>query len=309
MDFFEFMQNAKHESFPDEASWVEARRSVIGASDTAGIFGVGYASQSPVTIWSSKTGGEEAPIPPEERKRMDRGKRMEPVVVDEFANEYGKTIFEPGRFTIFYHKAIPWLGATLDRLTEDEDGLAIVEAKNNTSFARNDWRQEDPILKYNIQCQHQMAVTGLSRCYLIGLVGGDELFVKVIERDNVFICAMLQRLAEFWEYVDKKQIPPIDGSEATSMWIKSKYKGARGESVVLPDESVEWDRQLIDLKVQEALIKRARKEIENKFRAAIGDAEYGILPFSVGSYKLSIEEVKPYTVEAFTKRVLRRSSK
>ena len=79
----------------DRTSWLAARKSGIGASESASIFGVGYKGSSPVTVWYDKTTNELDQSEP--TALMRRGSRMEPVIAAEFADESGLEIIDPGR--------------------------------------------------------------------------------------------------------------------------------------------------------------------------------------------------------------------
>jgi len=305
----QFPNGCRSVSYENEAEWRDARRLAIGASDTAGIFGMGYVSQSIVTVWSSKTGGPEVEFPPDVKKRVERGKRMEGIISDEVADDLKIPIYDPGDYTIFYHPTFPWLAATLDRIALEDDEAVPVEFKYNDAYLKKAWKGDEPILKYEIQCQHQMAVTGARYCYLAGLVGGNELFVKKIKRDNAFIAAMILKLSEFWGYVNRMEVPPIDGSEATSDWLRVAYPKQERKSIVLPEEAIEWDRRLLEVQEDIKRLKTEEASLKNKLKFAIGDAEEGILPFAVGSYSYLTEERKECVTAAHTRRVLRRSGK
>lgn len=276
--------NAVMDVHSTREGWLAARKSMIGASESAAIFGVGYANQSPITVWNSKTGGPELEIEPAALKRMDRGRKLEPIIAAEFADETGLIVEDPGDFTIFRHPELDWLGATLDRIViHDDYGPMPVEIKSVNGRFRNDWNEDDePPLKYMVQVQHQMAVTGASHAYLVGLIGGDELVIRLIERNQRFIDAMLARLAEFWQYVLARTMPPVDESEATRAMLGLIYPRDTGEEITLPDDFIELDRELLDVKEQIKTLETREKAIENRIKAAIGDATRGVLP--VGSY-------------------------
>lgn len=286
----------------DRAEWLEARRAVIGASDSAAIFGVGYKDQSPLTVWESKVRPcEEA----EEPKRLRIGRLIEPALRSIFEAETGLPCESPGDYTIHVHPEYPWLGATLDgRCEHDEYGPCVVELKNVDRFLRDEWRDDDPPLKFNVQCQHQMAVTGTSHAFLLGLIGGNEPFVKIVERNDRFIAAMIERLGEFWEYVARGKMPPIDESIASAKVLARLYPEDSGETVWLPDEAADWAAEIEDAK---QIIKQAESRkiaAENKVKAALGDATFGEIP-SGGRFSWKTQRRKECVVKASQFRVLR----
>lgn len=288
-----------------EAEWLESRRSLVGASDTAGIFGVGYADQSAVTVWDSKVNGPRA-FDQAKVKRLNIGKLMEPALRAIFAQESGQTCVSPGQFTIFRHKELPWLGATLDALTgHDEYGPCPVELKNVSNFAREEWEGDEPPLKYAVQVQHQLAVTGASHGFLLGLIGGNDPIIKTIERNERFIGAMLKRLEEFWGYVQRRELPPVDSSYATAQILAKLWPEDSGATVALPAEAAEWDRELTEAKDVIKCAEARKLAAENLLKAAIGDATWGDLPGG-GRYSWKTQTRAEHFVKESTFRVLRR---
>lgn len=270
--------------YDNETEWKEGRKKGIGASEVAAIFGVGYSNQSPVTVWSSKCGIAEQDFDNETIRRMKRGKRMESIIAAEFEDETGFPVRDLGEFSTYQSIDCPILFATLDRITvHPEFGAIPVELKNVNGRFRNDWDEEqEPPLKYMVQVQAQMLCTGASHCYLVGLIGGDELVIRLIERNQRFIDSMIKELRKFWSFVERREMPPVDDSEATKAMLGCIYPCDLGNEISLPDNFIELDRELVELKEQIKTLETRKDGIENKIKAAIGDATCGVLP--VGSY-------------------------
>lgn len=291
--------------YDTEEEWLEGRRHLIGASDSAGILGVGYADQSQVTVWDSKINAPRS-IDPARRRRFQIGKLMEPSLRAIFAEESGMPCESPGSFTIYRHEGIPWLGASLDAITEhDEYGPCPVELKNVSNFAREEWDGDEPPLKFAVQVQHQLAVTGASHGFLLGLVGGNEPVIKAIERNDRFIDAMLARLEEFWGYVQRRELPPIDSSIATAHVLAKLWPEDSGATVVLPPEAADWDRDLTEAKEAIKTAEAKKVAAENLLKSAIGEATFGEI---VGGcrYSWKTQSRKEHVVKESTFRVLRR---
>lgn len=281
------------EEYGSREEWLEARRKSIGASDSAGIFGVGYADQSAVTIWDSKRNPPRDINDPAKLKRLKVGKLMEPALRSIFTEETGLECESPGEFTIFRSRELPWLSATCDALClHDDFGRCPVELKNVSNFAAADWREGDePPLKFAVQCQQQMAVTGSTHSFLLGLIGGNEPVVKVIGRNERFIAAMLARLEEFWGYVERGELPPIDSSIATAQILSKLWPEDSGMTVAMPGESIEWaaEKQVAERIIKE--MKAVETAAENKIKAHLKEATFGDLP-SLASSGFVLEKVK-----------------
>jgi predicted phage-related endonuclease len=246
------------------------------------------------------------------------------VIASEFTEETGLECFDPGDFTVYRSLDHHWLFATLDRwCVHLEHGPIPVELKAVHGRFRGDWdAQEEPPLKYMVQCQTQMAVTGAKACYLVGLIGGDEIAVRLIERNQRFIDAMMIKLGEFWQYVTDREMPPVDESEATAAMLGMIYPKDDGTEVSLPIDFIELDRELLQLKEQRKTIETRITGIENLIKAELGTATRGVLPVGSFSWKEqtrttidaeSLRNELPEIAERFSKvssfRVLRRSSK
>jgi len=302
--------NAIYEDHKHESAWLDARRSMIGASESAAIFGVGYKSSSPITIWNSKVGGPSLEFDEPTLKRMNRGKRLEPFIAGEFSDETGILVEDPGDYAIYRSNDKPWMGASIDRVAvHPEFGPIPLELKAVNGRFRSEWDDEEPPLKYVVQCQHQMYVTGTDHCYLVGWIGGDELAVRLLERDDKFLSAMLPVLEAFWRHVEDRTMPPVDDSEATKAILGMIYPRDDGDEVSLPIEAAEWDRELLEVKDSLKQLESRKTLLENQLRAAIGEASKGVLPGGGGGYSWKKQFRAEHVVAASEFRVLRRTNK
>lgn len=297
------------EHFPDaepiqcdsDEAWHAARQTFIGASESASIIGCGYANQSPTAVWNAKVGGAKddsgSPI-------MFRvGKRKEPIIAELLAEEEGIETREP-LARAYRSKIHPFLGASLDREAIDpEFGLCPVELKNVGIHARKDWEADVP-LKFGVQTQHQMLVTGAKVCYLVGLIADEELIVRRILRDNDFLAAFVVPLRQFWDSVESKTLPPIDASEATARALALAYPRDSGDVILLPPEASQWVEQLEAGKAQEKQGKALATAASNLLKAALGENSIGQLPDG-RCVTWKTQSRAAYEVEASTTRVLR----
>jgi putative phage-type endonuclease len=298
------------ETFTGRRDWLSRRRSCIGASESPAIFGVGYADQSPVTVWHSKISDEYDFDPKGEIKRLKIGRLIEPALRIIFREETGLEVEHPGDFVLYRHPELNWLGMSPDGLVEDAGEICPVELKNVDTFQASAWRSDDdePPLKFNVQCQHQMAVLGSPRAYLMGLIGGNDPVVKVIHRNERFITAMLTKLREFWGYVERREIPPVDESFATAQILSHLFTEREGTAVQLPHEAIDWDIQLQKAKADVKDAEAREAKYANLLKASIGEATFGIIPGG-GSYSWKTQSREEHVVKSSTFRVLRRLRK
>lgn len=287
--------------------WLEARRSSIGASESPGILGHGYASDSAMATYASKVGILDDVIDETTRRRMDIGTAIEPVIRELFTEESHYGFCVKHAFELCVSDERPHVSASLDGVVPFSSGNAVFEAKNVDAFLRHDW-DDAPPLRVQIQVQHQMYVTGYQMAYVAALIGGNELVIHEVERDEAFITAMLPALDEFWQFVETKTPPPPDHTQATSDALRRLYPQDDGEIIDLPPEALEWDESLQDLKKTIKEMEEEKRGFENELKACIGDAAYGLLP-NGKRYSWKTQPRKGYTVEDGETRPLRRVNK
>jgi putative phage-type endonuclease len=295
------------EVYQSRDEWLAARG--IGASSSPSILGVSYAENSAMTEWGRITGA----IPPmKDSQGLRIGRKLEPLILELFEEETEHIISSLGSFAVCRSKQYPWLTASLDGLVIDlDEGQGVAEAKNVGQFMAAEWNDDDQPLKFKVQTQHQIAVSGLDFAYTIGLIGGNKLKYVKSYRDQKFIDTMLPRLAEFHELVITNTEPTgkwIDGTEATKKALGKIHPRDNGEVIILPQESYLWHTKLEELKAGIKLAEVEKTKLENLLRSEIGDATTGTLPDGT-VYNWKWQSRQEHIVKASEFRVLRHSKK
>lgn len=292
------------------AEWLEARRHGIGASDAAVILGL-TKWKSPMGLYAEKVGL--VPISQEENDLLEWGQRLEPVIAGKYADETGRVVQDPGAFTIQKSNVADFQLSTLDRVVTGftivadvvKDGPGVLELKNVIEFKREDWQDEPPLL-YQVQVQHQMAVTGYRWGSIAAIIGGRSFVWTDIPRNDRFIALLLQREEEFWRRVIDQNPPPPDGSEATAEVIKAMYPREQdGQIIAAPAELIEYADQLEAAKLEIKAAKERESLAENRIKAFIGEHLGCVLPNGV-SFTLKSQSRAGYVVQPTSFRVLRR---
>ena len=263
-------------TLPDRAAWLAERNSGIGASDAAVALGVS-PWKSAFQLWAEKT----CAMPAEDlsdNEAIEFGLRLEPVVAEAFADRTSRKVDMRPAFTVERHPDHPWLLATLDAIQYCPDrGPGNLQIKTANEFKASDWADGTPLM-YQVQVQAESAVSGLPWGSVAVLIGGQRLRWFDYQRDDAFIAAMIPRLRQFWRLVETKTPPPPGPDLATARALALLYGEDNGETILLPDESAEWDAELVAAKeaIKEA---EARKvAAENHLKAALGEATFGLLP-------------------------------
>ena len=97
--------------------WLALRRQYLTASDVAAVLGVD-PWRGPIDVYADKIGkGVD-----EDRPLFKWGRDVEGAIALWYERESGRSIEDLGATEIQVHSTIPWLAATLDRVTwRDED--------------------------------------------------------------------------------------------------------------------------------------------------------------------------------------------
>lgn len=178
--------------------WLRARRALrsVGASEVSGVLQCSPYS-SPLQVWGGVTGRYEHTVDHTEIDRMLLGNACEPEVRIVAAAKLGVGLCSVEMGAELMHRGIsflcPWpfvvqhprfkcLTASLDAVACVRGELCVVELKTAGWRQRDGWdsyRMHGTIesimgtslLAYYTQVQAQLAVTGLRRGYLVGVVG------------------------------------------------------------------------------------------------------------------------------------------
>jgi predicted phage-related endonuclease len=105
----------------------------------------------------------------------------------------------------------------------------------------------------------------------------------------------------------QRQIPPdVDGSASTAKVLAKLHPEDDGSEVFLPAEAADWTDEIEAAKEQIKTAEVMKQAAENRLKAAIGDATFGLLPDG-SRWSWKSQTRKSYVVEEATFRVLRRS--
>lgn len=206
--------------FDSVTGWAGGRHGSIGSSEAAILLGYGYAGSSKYSLWAEKRHKIKPEYTQSTLTMFEKGKLAEPYLSGLCRLDHGwelqhdSTPESPAfRRSIQY----PFMTASLDAWMIEGGEHVAVEFKNVNDYAgRFDWSElkgKAP-LKYTIQMQHQLAVTGWKRGYVVALCGFDPIVVPVKRHDGL-IESIIYECQEFWECVQTGREPEIDDSEAT----------------------------------------------------------------------------------------------
>ncbi len=272
----------------DRRAWLAWRRGGIGGSDAAAIVGLD-PYRGPMSVWLSKTGrlGDDED---EDLEYVMWGNLLEPAIAQQFEKRTGLLVPLSARALMLEHSAHPWMRATIDGLvTEagaDPDGLGpihgatplgVVEIKTVAGFKSGAWAESVPE-HFQLQCQHQLAVTGLQHAWIAVLFGGQRMEIRELERDDDVIDSLIAVEEGFWTRNVLGDVPPpTDGYATTSEDLRRAFPGGGDEAIVLPDEALGLIRQRTEAKAVIAAGEKSCREAEQALMVMLRDSEVGWL--------------------------------
>lgn len=197
---------------PDRAVATVDRTKFLGGSDAPVVLGIS-PWRTPLDLWRDKTQpAMPENLDPDRRRVLERGKRMEPYVIDMLAAETGAFIVE--RNARYIDPEFGFLACEIDAeaLADSDNERVNIEIKTVSPFKAREWGElgsdEIPV-HYTAQAQHGMMVTGRRLCVFGVLIGGDDFRIYQVQRDDEIIAAMRQREVAFWrDHVEALQPPP-----------------------------------------------------------------------------------------------------
>ena len=195
------------EGYP-ESDFLKVRRSGIGASDIAGICQVGFST--PLKLFCEKTGRTEV----EDNAAMRRGRRYEPLILEEFREEFGVgTLIVPGlgNKIIWRHPVYDWAFCHPDGILEDDlsNPIALVQAKFTGMYKGWGTMALGEVPEYiQLQVQWEMFCSGLSLDYVAVLMGNRDFKIYHCHALPEVQKAIFEKAQHFYQEHILKDIMP-----------------------------------------------------------------------------------------------------
>jgi predicted phage-related endonuclease len=275
----------------DRKAFLERRQKVIGATDAAPILGLGKRG-SAMAVYLDKIG---EPIDDEQSLPVWLGLKLQATVAELYTAQEGIKLRAANRQ--FIHPVYEWMGCHLDYRAWGKPKL-LVEIKTR-AYMRGwgDPEADDPFRgvppEVWVQCQHEMAVVDAEECHVAVLFGHHTFRVYRIPRDQEFIQKLIVAEEEFWtQHVAKREPPTIDGSEATTAWVKRRFPADTAPPMPATPEQVKLVKRLILARQNLAQVTLAHDALENQVKDIIGLAGGMIGPGFRITWKKNKDSIK-----------------
>lgn len=272
--------------------WLDVRKRGIGSSDSSAAIGLNpYKSQ--LELWLEKTNRDQhlaKPNPDDDSAPVFWGVVLEPVVASQYQRRSGNKVRKVN--AVLQHPEIPWMLANIDREVMGSTDVQILECKTAGINGARLWR--DGVPKYvEVQVMHQLAVTGKQAADVAVLLGGQQLEVYRIERDELLIKHLIELERQFWHYVETDTPPPVDGSDSSERALRLLYPEDDGEELdFTQDQSLnETFCNLKQVRHTQAELKQREAELKQVLQQAIGMASKAVFADGNISWKKSKDSV------------------
>ena len=222
------------------AAWLAWRKTVITATDCSCILGNNPWSTA-YKCWQRKLG-----LIPEQQSNeaMERGKYLEPEARAQFIAGYGIDMFP----VVVESSEFEFLGASLDGISEASN--TILEVKCG-GYKLHQMASNGQIPQYYLdQMQHQLLVTGASKCFYYSYDGKNGICIEVLP-DPEFKDKFLPKAREFWRCIAFNEAPALQDSDYKNMSDEPAWKGY----------AIEYRRVNEQIKNLEEVKERCRKEL------------------------------------------------
>lgn len=266
----------------DRDEWLKVRNMGIGGSDASTIMGLN-SYKSPYQLWLEKI-GEAAPEDLTGNPFVYWGQKNEANIADWFNEETGKKVQRLGTLR---NKDYPFMIANVDRTVIGENAGLEIKTAGVSQYKK--WKGDEIPDAYYCQCLHYMAVTGADYWYIAVLLGGNEARWKKIERNEDDIKVLIEKEREFWNLVQTKTAPPVDGSLSCSQALAARYADSRDEEIMLPEEA---DTLIASINSDTEIMDRLQEQIDlnkNRLKEMLGEAEMG----RIGSFQVIWKPTSP----------------
>lgn len=275
----------------DRQAWLSIRQSGIGSSDAAAAVGL-HPYKSQLELWMEKTGRQFDDKQPSRGEILTSplhwGQVLEPLVADHYAQHTGYRVQRVN--AILQHTEHPWMLANLDREIVGNAEVQILECKTAGVFGARLWKEGVP--EYvQLQVMHQLAVTGQQAADVAVLLGGHQLEIHRIARDEAMIDQLIALERRFWDYVENDTPPPADGSDSADQSLRALFPQDDGEVIDLSHD-VALSQAFVDLQRVRQTLDEAKKEearLKHRLQQAMGEATQATFP----SGSLSWKQAKP----------------
>lgn len=286
----------------NRGEWLAKRRQGIGASESPALFGASrYAS--PLSLYLRKTQALPESDAPAESATW--GLELEGVIAAYYGKATGRPVHKPKPYTLYRSRQHPHLTCSPDAFVLDPaKGWGILQVKTASAWLTEEWTE--PSVYAQIQNQHEMLAAGVTWGAVCVLIGGQEFRHWDQDPHLAFQSRLIEATLEFWHRLLTLDPPPPDSHVATKAMLEQMFpRHTPGKALAMPLDALTWDEVRQEAEAAIAAWSERLQWAENHLKAALGDAERGILHNGI-EYTWKAETIKAHYRKESVRRPLRR---
>lgn len=252
----------------DHIAWLIQRREGVGASECAAVLGMDRW-QTAFTVWLDKRG--ETPLTAADNEPMYWGRILEPVILQAAAERLNAELTQCAGLQSISR---PWQRASLDGVLHIGGQPIPIEAKNMSQYRSTEWADDQVPDAAELQLQHQLAVTGAPYGIVAGLIGGNRLVTRTVERDDELITHINREEHQFWRNVLDGTEPPIVARDNIATILGAAEPADTQERILDPLTTIHarrWADAYTAATAAEKAAKDAKAEARNNLARLAGN--------------------------------------
>lgn len=281
------------------------RTKYIGGSDIAKLCGVSpYGNEA--TVWLEKTGKHQTSV---DNRFTEWGKRLEKTIAQAFYDNHPE-FSRVGENIGLKHDKYDFIGGEADSVYHNHEGKGgVLEIKTASQYNDKEWEDGKCPDHYALQVQWYLMLAGYTEAYLVVLIGGSDYRELKIVANPELQNNMLSIACNFWfNYVVPNVMPPI--TEADDKTLKLLYPSEVANKMIVIKDRKNFCMCLKDLKLQKKEIEKQIEQAEGMVKAALGDAEIGVIDnlyvaewktIQMAAYEVKATEYRKLTIKPITK--------
>jgi len=252
----------------------EFRLSGIGGSDAGAILRVS-PFQEPYTLYLEKI-GELEPEDISGQPQIRWGHLLEEPVAQAYVEKTGRKVQRDNRS--YRHKDHPFMIAHLDRkVVGEKRGLECKTSAFGIGWGLSGTNEIPPYVY--AQVQHYVKVREFDQWDVACLVGGNDLRIYEIGRDDEFIARLIEAEEEFWDRVEAR-VPPQPTWEHSELikTLQRMYPGTNGSVVELPEVAQKYLDVMNDAKEVVKTYSAVAEGCKARIQMLMGEASVALMP-------------------------------
>lgn len=262
--------------YTSREEWLASRLKDVTSTEVSSLFDMS-PYMSLFELWHLKKSKMQQDF--QENERMLWGNVLEPAIAEQIALDYD---LEISPLKVYMRDEENRMGSSFDFSIDRHptiQGKGILEIKNVDGLVfKNKWiKNEDGSIEapphIELQCQHQLAVSGREYLFIGVLVGGNNFHFIERRRSEKIISSIKERVANFWESIETN-VEPHPDFQRDSSFITSMYQYASEGKELYSDEVITTlaDKYKV-YSDQEKEAKKKKEGIKAELLIQIKDAE------------------------------------